>query len=842
MPLCLMMKKDIIALSNYREDIMKHIKLLLLIAATIILTACGGGGSSNSGTDAPSANKPPVANAGSDKTVQINQAITITGIGTDSDGKIVSYQWKKGSKVLASTASFSYIPTVVGTDTLTFTVTDNDGAIASDNMKVTVNAPPAHKGNISLVYDSHTQIAKIKWDERTYQDADGYKVEKQMLSTKGITASSWTEIGRFIAGNGSYLTQDHTTVANQYRIVSLSDDLLLSGDNGTTKLLVNPKMTSSIYFTQNDINVSMPLNRIVTVHTQVDASSIEKVIYYMDTKKIGESSKKPDFSLSINTGSYTNGTHRLDNELKISDSSYVIFNTPITTNNTNLNLSLSLKRTTGLIPVVAYATSKEKIDGVKFYLDSVLVADIKDKNYCGSRYGCGSYDTNDSYMWEWNSTAYTPDIYTIKAEVSDAGGEYLSKEIIHNLNNPPELKVNSPINDSVVGNTVSISGTATDDETDTTITITIGNQVIYSANGNTFSTTYDMSGLPEKVYTIEIKATDPSNHSTIIRRNVLYKADSNLTPWKILGQDKQLLKINNDYLLYREASNDLNRLKISTDTLTLYDLGKTRSYRHEDVNNNGQVVYYADKYDPINVSHIYMADSGVTELGTGQHPILNNEYSLWISRYSSKMHLYSFPAQTLIDIEKPQNSEYWLNWSYYLTNKHFCTSIKMSSQNTDYDLFIYDFTSMRLKQITQTSDTVEMCKGIDDKRVVFGEYNNVPNKLYYSELNNLSTKVEISGNFSDAKLVDGLMAWTDKDNNSLYVLDTNKTIPVKIATNAYLREVKDGVLTYVKDFKLYLYNNGVTKEIWPTSDTHYIDNGYIYIIRGSEKLIYRVAI
>ncbi|WP_415407785.1 PKD domain-containing protein [Sulfurovum sp. CS9] len=87
-------------------------------------------------------NTPPTANAGPDKTVEVNQPVTITGTGTDTDGTIASYEWKKGSTVLASTASFNYTPDTVGTDTLTLTVTDNDGATGTDSMDVVVSATP----------------------------------------------------------------------------------------------------------------------------------------------------------------------------------------------------------------------------------------------------------------------------------------------------------------------------------------------------------------------------------------------------------------------------------------------------------------------------------------------------------------------------------------------------------------------------------------------------------------------------------------------------------------------------------------------------------------------------
>ncbi len=80
----------------------------------------------------------PTANAGADKNIEVNQAVTITGSATDIDGTIVSYEWKKGTTTLATTASFDYIATTVGTDVLTLTVIDDDGATASDSMNVSV--------------------------------------------------------------------------------------------------------------------------------------------------------------------------------------------------------------------------------------------------------------------------------------------------------------------------------------------------------------------------------------------------------------------------------------------------------------------------------------------------------------------------------------------------------------------------------------------------------------------------------------------------------------------------------------------------------------------------------
>ena len=121
-------------------------------------------------------NLPPVANAGIDKSVQVNQPITITGSGTDIDGMITAYEWKKESTVLASTASFEYIPDTVGTDTLTLTVTDNEGAVGTDEMNVTVtevppvNTPPIADAGTDQNVDTGTIVTL---DGSGSSDAEG---------------------------------------------------------------------------------------------------------------------------------------------------------------------------------------------------------------------------------------------------------------------------------------------------------------------------------------------------------------------------------------------------------------------------------------------------------------------------------------------------------------------------------------------------------------------------------------------------------------------------------------------------------------------------------------------
>jgi len=130
-------------------------------------------------------NQPPVANAGDDKSVTVNQSITLTGSGTDSDGTITSYEWKEGNSVLATTASFSYIPTNVGSHTLTLTVTDDDGVTATDQVAITVNANDSDSSTndsptSSFVRDASQKTVVDSTTNLMWQDNEEVKTVKKV--------------------------------------------------------------------------------------------------------------------------------------------------------------------------------------------------------------------------------------------------------------------------------------------------------------------------------------------------------------------------------------------------------------------------------------------------------------------------------------------------------------------------------------------------------------------------------------------------------------------------------------------------------------------------------------
>jgi len=97
-----------------------------------------------------SINVPPVANAGSDRTVLVQEAVPFDGSkSSDPDGSITHWNWDFGDNsptAIGILASHAYAQP--GQYTVTLTVTDNDGGTAVDQSLVVVKAPITAVGDL----------------------------------------------------------------------------------------------------------------------------------------------------------------------------------------------------------------------------------------------------------------------------------------------------------------------------------------------------------------------------------------------------------------------------------------------------------------------------------------------------------------------------------------------------------------------------------------------------------------------------------------------------------------------------------------------------------------------
>lgn len=165
----------------------------------------------------PTANLLPVADAGSDQSVDEQSLVTLSGSATDGDGTIAAFAWTQLSGtsvtlVAADTASASFTaPTLLAAETLQFqlSVTDNEGGTASDTVKVTVNpvnANPVISAGLDQSVDEQSSVTL----SANASDSDGTIESYLWTQTAGTAVMLSDAISGSAAFTAPTLTQAET--------------------------------------------------------------------------------------------------------------------------------------------------------------------------------------------------------------------------------------------------------------------------------------------------------------------------------------------------------------------------------------------------------------------------------------------------------------------------------------------------------------------------------------------------------------------------------------------------------------------------------------------------------
>lgn len=279
-----------------------------------MLSFTNGTTSSSDGSTSTS-NKAPVVNAGSDKSITLpTNSLYIQGTASDSDGSITSLRWTKvsgGTASLSGTAGSKLraYNLLAGTYVFRLTATDNDGAKAYNDVKVTVYSGSTSTTNIAPIANAGSDKTTSSSSITLYgsgTDKDG-----------SIVSYKWTQYGGAAATLTNSATKNVTISglkAGKYyfRLTVKDDDGATDYDN----MLVVVSSTSTASNTGSTSNLTPvayagPDKRITTdVSTiKVYGSASDKdgrIVSYKWTQYGG-----PDADL-INTGSPTLTVSDLD--------------------------------------------------------------------------------------------------------------------------------------------------------------------------------------------------------------------------------------------------------------------------------------------------------------------------------------------------------------------------------------------------------------------------------------------------------------------------------------------------------------------------------------------------
>ena len=248
------------------------------------------------------ANIAPTANAGKDQTITFpTNSVKLSGTGTDSDGSISKYLWRKVSgpssyKITDSTSASTAVNGLVqGIYTFELTVTDDKGATGKDTVQIKVNSasnipPTANAGKDQTIALPATSVNL----SGSGSDQDG-----------SISKYKWTKI----SGPSSYKITDSTSASTSVNgLVQgiYTFELTVTDDKGamgkdTVQIKVNSGTTTSVNKAPtanagDDQTITLPANSVRLSGSASDADG--KITRYTWTKVSGPST----FSL-INSSS-----------------------------------------------------------------------------------------------------------------------------------------------------------------------------------------------------------------------------------------------------------------------------------------------------------------------------------------------------------------------------------------------------------------------------------------------------------------------------------------------------------------------------------------------------------
>ncbi|MEI9942582.1 MAG: carbohydrate-binding protein, partial [Chitinophagaceae bacterium] len=187
-------------------------------------------------------NQPPTAVAGQAQTIILpTSQVSLSGSGIDADGSVVSYAWTQTAGTAATITNAAAASTTVtglttaGARTFRLTVTDNEGATATNDVIITVNAPgpPTANAGTNKVVTLPTSQTTLT-GSGTANNGGG-----------SITGYAWTQVGGTAATivNASSATTNITgltTAGTRTFRLTVTDNLGATGTSDVTVSVNTP--------------------------------------------------------------------------------------------------------------------------------------------------------------------------------------------------------------------------------------------------------------------------------------------------------------------------------------------------------------------------------------------------------------------------------------------------------------------------------------------------------------------------------------------------------------------------------------------------------------------------
>jgi len=248
----------------------------------------------NAAVTPPATNQPPIANAGSDATIQApTNAVNLNGTNSyDPDGSITSYNWAQVSGPSASvlqnptTGTPSAHNLVAGTYVYELTVTDNDGATEKDRVTITVKAATQTQPPVT---NNTPPVANAGQDQTITLPTSTTMLDGSASTDQNgtITSYQWTQMNgpntATISSFSGATSEVSDLVAGEYTFqLTVTDN---NGSNSTATVKV--RVVDNLRSTESMLVYPNPAHDVVNVRLISDSLGTVKVnIYDMNGKLV----------------------------------------------------------------------------------------------------------------------------------------------------------------------------------------------------------------------------------------------------------------------------------------------------------------------------------------------------------------------------------------------------------------------------------------------------------------------------------------------------------------------------------------------------------------------------
>nr|WP_316641941.1 Ig-like domain-containing protein [uncultured Roseateles sp.] len=704
----------------------------------------------------------------------------------------------------------------------------------------------AEQAALSWTYRPSDKHLELRWKDM-FSSETGYQVERQ-------DNGSWTPVETVpaVAGSGSTVTWATTLT----QPVPLRVSAVLPGRQlqlRTPSLATEVQLGSNVAALTLDLDMAEPVKNTVQLSVG-GATGASSVKYFADLAALGTSSAGPAFSYAWDSKSLADGSHLLQAVVELGGGAFVELRRTVLIDNPSVTATTYVTALPQQTQFAVSASSDSPIATVELRVDGTSQGILTATNACLKPYLC---HTNPVYQWVIaNSTLGFGD-HTFRLLVTDQKGEVLDRSQVVTVNSNPAVQITSPYNGQIVGGTLVIQGSVTDDSGLAEVEVKFGDVSLQKSASANFDLNFSLAGLANGSYVLQVIATDKQQRSTTETRLVQVQNNAVFSYQRIatLEGDSELLAVDGATALVRQIGNyALLKPGAAVDRMALQDTAIVNVTGWQ--LNGGRVVASGIGSDSGGVPHVYLwkADGQRVNLSKlsghtttfSEHPTIMGAWVSWnvTSPDGGFFVIRNIDTGEQQLVPRPTEAQLMINNGFSLITgtggPKLLYFAQLVSSDIDYAVYLYDTQTQASKRLSAPGKRA-LYPMTDGTRVVWqtsppGDPN-AGVELQVTRLANLAEVTTITIPQGLFLLSDGLLAWRDGPITAQVIRADDGSSRYLIGAGNFFRNGGGGLLyTTNAGNKLFAWTpaSGSRPLIDALPTTYFPTQGWYYFVLGGQ--------